>query len=532
MICFDDEAYQEPPKAKDQPSAARKPDDGFEEGSNNSTHNEIPQDNQTIENPNDNAHQLNAKELTEAFAKKEILCSVINPSNDIEGENKCIERIAQMARMADVVILDWEMPGKDHSIAQNAIIEIIKEDQGEGGCLRLIVIYSAADGITAINNLHNCLEKYKFEKIENGFALQNEHALIVFLNKLGNFQTTDRIGYTDLPDRIITEMLKLTKGLLPSAALRAVSVLRDKSHHLLAKFPARLDGAYIVHRALIPDPNDAETFLLDLLSSELSFILSNPKVRDTLSAESCSEWLDINNIFSVDEKSEIKTVLTEKSGNKIEKLNKLNLFKLNESDSRKKGQDIANKLFNKVYKEIGVDDARADMSVLSTLDRDCRTPQNNIDPPRLKLGSIIRRVVEGNTQYFLCFQPLCDSVRIDKKGKSFPFLSLTCIKTEDTNSGSFDICVRDKNNDIVWLQVDTKPSNIVTLCFKPTCKQHGYIAAKLRDSAYLFQSTEDEFEWCADIKIGKAQRLASNLATRIHTLGIDEFEWMRLHQKG
>ena len=127
VICFDDEAYQEPPKAKNTPSAASKPDDGFEEGSNNSTHNEMLKDQQPFENPSDNSHQLNVKELTESFAKKEILCSVINPSNDIEDENKCIERIAQMARMADVVILDWEMPGKDHSIAQNAIIEIIKE---------------------------------------------------------------------------------------------------------------------------------------------------------------------------------------------------------------------------------------------------------------------------------------------------------------------------------------------------------------------------------------------------------------------
>jgi hypothetical protein len=119
----------------------------------------------------------------------------------------------------------------------------------------------------------------------------------------------------------------------------------------------------------------------------------------------------------------------------------------------------------------------------------------------------------------------------------FPFLALSVHSNDGAasppaNGDSLDICIRDKDKRVIWLGVDTKPCNIVSYRFKAASKKNGYVAAELKNGTYFFRSTDNlEFEWCADLKIGKAQRLASVLASRIHTLGIDEFEWMRLHQR-
>lgn len=531
VVCFDDEVYWSADARSDKSLIGQKLSDGFNEEGSASTNPDSYNADFAEKGDNDSAHLLDAQELTNAFAEKGILFSVVNPGSDPKEMERCI---ARMARTADVVILDWEMPGKDHSLTQNAIAAILEADKIEGGCLRLIVIYSAANGEGVIGDLEEALRQYEFKKLESGFELKNENALIVFLNKPDVYHGTSvRVDYKDLPDRIIKELLKLTEGLLPSTALRAVSLMRERSHHLLAKFPARLDGAYIVHRALIPDPNDAETFLLDLLLSELSSILASPTLREPLNGASCFQWFRMNQSLSTEEEPEIKQILTQPSGNKIERLKKIKQCETAETDSKKAAQDVANKLFKKIYNELEIHDAKADMAVLSTLERDIRSLDiKNNDSPRLKLGVIVR----NEDKYFLCFQPLCDSVRIQKE-TLFPFLALSVHSNDGAasppaNGDSLDICIRDKDKRVIWLGVDTKPCNIVSYRFKAASKKNGYVAAELKNGTYFFRSTDNlEFEWCADLKIGKAQRLASVLASRIHTLGIDEFEWMRLHQR-
>lgn len=527
VVCFDDEVYWWVPERRHKSLTGQRPSDGFDEENSYSSNPASYEVDFVEKTDTESAHLLDGQELTNAFAEKGILCSVVDPGRDPkEMENS----IARMARAADVVILDWEMPGKNHSVVQNAIVQIVEADNNEGGCLRLIIIYSAANGQIAIDELGKTLESYNFQKSEDGFELKNEHTLIVFLNKPHVIQgTPNLVDYKDLPKRIIDEMLKLTAGLLPSTALRAVSVLREQSHHILAKFPARLDGAYIVHRSLIPDPNDAETFLLDLLSSELSAILYNDYVRLIISGQNCSEWLEINPYLNESQKTILKCAVSEplKEGlkDKVKQIKHGNHF--GGGDSEK----ISDTLFDNIYGNNGVENAQADMSMLSTLDRhrwNLGIPQ---ELPKLKLGSIVRL----NNEYLLCFQPLCQSVRIsDTEETLFPFFKLRVVgegSTENQNDKKkLDICIRDEQKKIVWLTVQPLPKQIVSYGFKAASKEKAYVAAELKGEAYIFRSGEFEFEWCADLKIGKAQRLASALASQIHTLGIDEFEWMRLHQ--
>lgn len=95
VVCFDDNAYE-----KDVPVIAKKAakqDDGFS-GDLGDIVEEIQ-----VANGIGNANKLEAKELTDAFAKKEILCSVIKPDQEAE---RAKAQIVHLARTADVTILD------------------------------------------------------------------------------------------------------------------------------------------------------------------------------------------------------------------------------------------------------------------------------------------------------------------------------------------------------------------------------------------------------------------------------------------
>jgi hypothetical protein len=110
-------------------------------------------------------------------------------------------------------------------------------------------------------------------------------------------------------------------------------------------------------------------------------------------------------------------------------------------------------------------------------------------------------------------------------------LTLAPVNSSTVNP-SFDICVHDGDG-VKWLSVKAKPSDLVSYRFAGKSKNEKYVESIYENNNYIFKDVprKREFEWMGELKTGKAQRIASALSARIHTLGVDEFEWMRLHQK-
>lgn len=529
VVCFDDAAYTGNNKESTSPSKASKPKDGFEDD-------EIIEDAPTQDSTtspsdfvNDDSHELDARAMTHAFAKKGILCSVINPGDEPQ---EIANSIACIARTADVVILDWEMPRHDTSVTRSAVIDILKKDKEDGGCLRMIVIYSAAKGDDVIDSLEVLLKNngHLFTKSSNGFELIKDQTLIVFLNKPNvSHAPSNIVRYQDLPDRISREMLKLADGLLPSTAIRAVASIRNNTHHLLAKFPKMLDGAYIIHRALIPDPNDAEPYVLGLLAMEMVAPLTNERIGQAINAHGTTQWVEENNNILDKVKGQITEAITTVKSQPDKELKVI-------FDIKKEPKEIASWLFENLYDQDGAKQAQQEFSILSGVDRDSsRLNGSEALLPRLKLGTIVKL----ENCYLLCIQPLCDSVRLSYTATTwFPFLRLcvrpsTAENCQHSKIKSLDICLKDRNGIVVWLGVEALPKHLISYGFRAISEEMKYVAAECRNGTYIFSSSDDgpEFEWCADLRISKAQRLVSDLASRIHTLGIDEFEWMRLHQR-
>jgi hypothetical protein len=526
VVCFDDQAYEDTFGNCSVIKAAARVPDGFsaDEGDAD-THGDAPEVVGCVSDTSSSGFE--AKDITDAFAEMNILCSVIKPHTDGELARPQIEKLA---RTADVAIVDWVLKDSqgcnDTSIAREAIVNIVKHDEERGGCLRLIVIYSDEKGEQVIGELADLLSDNGFERVPGTLELQNAHTLIVFLQKAG--LSAVGVEYKDLPGRVVDSFTRLTSGLLPAAALAAISVIRQQSHHLLATFPATLDGAFLTHRCLIADPHDAEQFLLDLFEGEIGSLLAHSKkMTEAVDEIRCAAWVEKNDFFDTAQKKRLKKSLTKYSRAKIDGLR--DLFDKNDLPENAVAEEVLKLFYGAISDPKTIARVKEDFSILSTLDvhrRWITTFNRNL--PRLRLGSVVRETDSG--RFLLCVQPLCDSTRIKhNRSTIFPFLLLAT----PPEPKDLDLCIPDEDEEsgVVWLSISPKPQCLISYQLRGKSASEAYVVAKDMGNQkdYAFQTSDGKcLEWMADLKIGKAQRIASQLAARIHTLGIDEFEWLRL----
>ncbi len=98
------------------------------------------------------AHTLNAKKVTDEFASKGMICSVLKPN---EGDNT-IEYVKQSAKRADVFILDWDINNDSGETAREIINMLISLDDSKYLRLRLIIIYTGEPDIDSISASRGC----------------------------------------------------------------------------------------------------------------------------------------------------------------------------------------------------------------------------------------------------------------------------------------------------------------------------------------------------------------------------------------
>jgi hypothetical protein len=460
--------------------------------------------------------ELDARLLTEAFAEKGMLCSVIVPHSNPEDIKR---QISKLVAVADISILDWELKGGDGSITRDAIVEIISNDNKDGGRTRLIVIYSVGDANNVMKELSEKLHDQGLILNTERLEIQGERTLIAFFQKPATLNATaEVVDYRDLPHRVVEEFARLTSGLLPAAALTAITEIRDQTHHLLASFPAALDGAFLAHRCLIPDPNDAEDFLLELIEGEIGALLSDSSVSQAVDAARCTTLLNQCKGLSPSERGKWETSLSiYQADRKIAKGDPEKLLDLVYSGDKDKSEN-----------------ARVKLSMLSTLSNyPNKYKKTKRTAPKLRLGTLVFGSLANDPVkpvYVLCVQPLCDSVRIKSKEDTiYPFLVLDV--QDRAAKKNLDLCVPGTSGETVWLKVTSRPNKIVSINFKGKSPKEAFVEAAEAGSRYTFVASDGrQFQWLADLKLGKAQRIVSQLAARIHTPGIDEFEWMRLYE--
>ncbi len=137
--------------------------------------------------------------------------------------------------------------------------------------------------------------------------------------------------------------------------------------------------------------------------------------------------------------------------------------------------------------------------------------------PVLTLGTIVR---ENDGSYWVCVQPLCDSVRLKGKTFSFPFLLLSTTKKDD----HIGFVIEDGTTK--ELSLIAKPSSSSLRQFGPIeenevrCKRDG-------ESWYFLDSQNNRLWWIAELKPDHAQRVAYEYSQKISRVGLTESEWLR-----
>lgn len=540
-------------------------------------------------------HELKAWVLTAGLADQEILCTVYRPDDfaDDEGgdsDEDVVRRSVGMARLADIVVLDWELgdkPGEGTGSwkAREIIKEILREDNEIQGRLRLITVYTAQRNLDSVfGDVSGDLEDLdlvngELQRDEKNLVLSNATTRISFLNKKQTVSPDEKRrvkSEEDLPQKLVEEFTNLSLGLVPSITLHSIAAIRENTHHLLAIFNSRLDPALVCHRSLLPTPQDSEEFILDLIAGELRSVLSLNRVGEAHADDVAHKhWIgsrlkegksfELGSVGSLTrdeafalvtggqrefEKARV-TVAKRWAEKKIATGEEFNLAsteinvgpedveKLIENDLGKGLSPTPTTIEHGnltgllIANKSGGQQTDCEFSRLTSLKREFfggrRLPEKWA--PRMTQGTIIRYKgsVNGFT-YLLCTQPRCDSARFEK-GREFPFLIL-----EQGGSGPAGtkqlLFVRAPKRDgdpaeDIKLWVSPFPYRQKMIHFEPSTESGGMVEATFADDKWIFEDGEASYEWVADMKDFLAQKICDQVSGRQGAVGLDEYEWLR-----
>jgi hypothetical protein len=351
------------------------------------------------------------------------------------------------------------------------------------------------------------------------------------------------LGYTsvsekDLTERLIDDFTEMTQGLLSNIALKSLGALRDNTHRILHKFDKRLDAPYLTHRALVSPADEAQQHPVPLLTAEFNDVLEDCGIDGNASIEIIEKWIDhqlhhgemdLINKFESYSVAQLRKALSELIRNgigvEVERLKTDTTL----SKWRKKLETISRGdsdhfLTQLLIKDETADSRDLDFAILTTM----RSRYDNPEPI-LTLGTLVAISQSGKENFFLCIQPVCDSVRL-KKDTVFPFLRLHD-STEPNEYGkikpSFNIVIHDNGN-YKKLRTNLKPRDILLTVLKHQVS--GEIRAKQApNKSYFFKTlgTKPNLRWIGNLKFAHAQRIANDFAREISRVGLVESDWLR-----
>ena len=234
---------------------------------------------------------FNDKEVIEAFARKRIVCSIIRPER--KDRDSLPQLIRNLADCADILVFDWSLHGDSGDKVLEMLVDILRsESDQQSARLRLLVVYTGDPKVGRIpERVRNHLEaapKTSLHEEQSGYALTHEGTCIVVLAKPERDKIPpefhDRIvEFEDLPERLTGEFTEMTTGLVSNVALASLGAMRRNTSKLLQQFARGLDPAFLAHRFMLENPNEAEDHLVGLISQELHGILEEARVGNKAS---------------------------------------------------------------------------------------------------------------------------------------------------------------------------------------------------------------------------------------------------------
>ena len=490
--------------------------------------------------------------LLTSFAKRGIVCSLYQPAKRSSvGENSDAYRLCAAA---DIAIVDWVLHGDDGDKALELIANLARQSrQEEPEQVRLVLVYTDREnlGIVADRVFESLSEALpgSVEPVarDQGLALHTSNSRTVILGKPTRLKTRSKefeqfeVKESQLADRAIEEFAKLADGLLQGAALLGLAELRRNTRRILTQFDSELDPAFLTHRALSLPHEDASAQLIPLLVAEIQAVLED-QMENHLSETALLEGWCTSNWQPGDQSGEFLSKLG-KVRNRREKPDLREFAKafvtsgpqLRESFGNLIGNSIAKKEkegdeFGWTLRDLGkleelatflLPGKESQANALLARLMSQRTQYEEVERA-LKLGTVVKTT---DRRFFLCLQPLCDSVRLKAETK-FPFVELFA---RDPDSDARFGLVVSQDGKLRLLRVGDRPRDFHLDSFKPNSGAGQVLAEKTAPGRFLFKAAKGggDYLWLAQLKEEHAQREAERLARKLSRVGLTESEWLR-----
>ena len=410
-----------------------------------------------------------------------------------------------------LVLFDWLLFGDD-----TRTIEMISAvTEANKGRLTVVVIF------TGTHDLRGVVERLKDEANFNepsDFVLQCEDTVVLVFGKPGirlvggeGWRTTE---YRDLPARIRADLETVFGGLMPRFVFRGVNAVRDSTPRILASFGSDLDAGALVHRALLPQVDDAGPQFIRMLVSDLEQALHDAGVDDVWGIEHVAESL----------------ALAASGGSQRELAGRLRASDSVPQDKKDlDDESLSREAIAAGLRGIGLGDSAVTKAVADltasfgkgvtsseTLAVMMSSSEFGQTPPRLELGIVLR---DKSGNYWLCIQPLCDSVRV-KCRRSFPMLGIV---PDDRRPAAM---IRSPDNTLLRIRFDTAPHRLAMPEFEPASP--GAVLAQGEPSDWRFTSVDgSEYRAITRLRPELAAQAVQGLTSAASRPGVDASEWLR-----
>ncbi|MCB0047315.1 MAG: hypothetical protein KDD92_17960 [Caldilineaceae bacterium] len=495
-------------------------------------------DTDVVDSEENGAHFLYAKAVIDGFAKKRIICSVIKPEKDDLDESVSV--MNDLARSADIVVLDWSIYKDNGKTALDILSNAIKgDDSFDSGQLRLFAVYTGAPELseifekiqkrlaTELEDEEKEIEEREEEKLSYSFG----SAKVILLaksetpNLLPEFKKYV-VPFEELVDRLTEEFAGMTAGLVSNTVLNSLAVVRRNTHRILTRFQGRLDAPYLTHRFMLPDPEEAEALLISMITEEFYGLLEDAESGKMADLSMIEAWLDainpgelkLENDVSI-RSEDVLSIL--ESGYNSWTENRPENTTPSKSKLKKSGRQLHTMALTAYFS--GLTGAAEDADWLDehfshvTM---IRSRYNNTEPT-LSLGTIIRHEAETEEScYFVCIQPRCDCVRVFEERK-FLFLPL------EKNEKHFDfvVCEDDSFHRLICRR---KPFDLQLIPFNSSHEDGRIRAVKNNVGNFeIMDCNNVRYQWLGELRGDHGLRLTNQFAVTLSRIGLDEAEWLR-----
>lgn len=462
------------------------------------------------------ASEVDVKQLADRFADLVgLTCGILKPTKE-EGNAEVTKRIVRAARGVDIVVVDWmlEAPG---FTARKAVEQIVA---GESKDRRLLAIYTTQRDLAKI--VDELLEAIPdaSQVVGDDLALDVGGIRIVIYHKGGPTLTKEFELYVcpeeELPERLVSVFVSQTAGLVPAVALSALAATRENTHRLLNRLHQGLDLGYLGHLVRLSNRDTGKQHLLDAISGEFRAVVEDDADTAKVATNGFKAWL-------TDHKDHLQVPITglKTLGAALEDKEKKKKW---QEDHGSPGSNITNLLVSE-GEEADAFDSDASFAQLMAM----RRPYTGQNPP-LHLGTIVRER-EDSDHYWLCVQPVCDSVRLSPS-KPTSFLMLPLDPVDPGARASFVVTLPGESDKHVFLHLWDGSSDLELMQLLPNRQKAVVFEAEEEGDAKTVTTQEGiVLIWVGQLKPAHASRVAHAYGMRLSRVGLDESEWLRNLEK-